>query len=632
MVNYPHHLKLLLLLLCSLALGLGQENLEPLHRNKRTLTTICVEIQPNGPQNEPYFMCKGADFSNGATPASPPQSIYNSPQSGAQMLPQAPFPSFPSFGAGFFPAPTSYEDASSSKLPVPTPPPSSNQESHGAQYGSAGAAAFAPASAPQPYGLPAVSYPAAGGPAAAPSGAYAGPRPAATPTAYADAGPKKPSPVGQTTPMHKPQPASGQTSNGHEYRSPIDSRHRVALDDGVLGMPNVGFQPEELNTQYRRPSGVMEPPMMLVQLPQPAPVPHPYYDDHIMRTFYESLGHQEPQVAQATPLGQQADPIEPLVVPAYPGPEVPPPAPPTPPPPPPSALPTNNVYPKTSSPLDGNACNSCNRPCSAAAENCPSFQPVIIAMPCYGQQQPTHYLAVPGAPGPNAASMPRDSAMMGSPFGGSFGMQPQVGSPYGLGQQVGSAYGMSAPQVGSPFGMGGPFGMAPMMNPFGPFGSLNPFNPFNRILGAQASTTAQPRMRLFGETTATTSMPIAPQFQQPIFQMSSTSSTLAPPIIMSSEATNVPVISAQDKDADDDTGDEEEVESQEATEHPRASDTTVDDEGPELSKSLESKEETFDDMVKKGEDKIKSDKRKRQNSRYSNSSSQSQKRKYLQRL
>ncbi|XP_034474245.1 leucine-rich repeat extensin-like protein 5 isoform X1 [Drosophila innubila] len=411
MVNYPHHLKLLLLLLllCPLALGLGQEDLEPLHRNKRTLTTICVEIQPNGPQNEPYFMCKGADFTNGATPAATPQAadhqqqqqpIYNFPQPGAQLPPQVPFSSFPSFGAGFFPAPSSYEDASNPKAT----PPSSSQQSHGAQYGSAAAASFPPATAPQSYGLPAVSYPTAGGPAAAPGGTFAGPRPASTPTSYADAGAKKPPPVGQTTPMRKSQPTSGQTSNGNEYQSLMDSRHRVAMDEGVLAMPNVGFQPEELNTQYRRPIGVMEPPMMLMQLQQPAPVPHPYYEDHIMRTFYESLGHQEPQVAQAAPL-QQAAHTEPLVAPAYPSPyaaaatapEVsPPPAPPTPPPPP--AQPTYSAYPKSSAPFDGNACNSCNRPCSAPAETCPSFQPVIIAMPCYGQQQPTHYLAVPGSP------------------------------------------------------------------------------------------------------------------------------------------------------------------------------------------------------------------------------------------
>ncbi|KAL7740645.1 hypothetical protein ACLKA6_000021 [Drosophila palustris] len=646
----PQHLKqlLLLLLLCPLALGQGREDLEPLHRNKRTLTTICVEIQPSGPQNEPYFMCKGADFSSGAAPAPAPapqvpqaaekqqQPIYNFAQPGAQMTaPQAPFPSFPSFSAGFFQAPTNYEDASNSKAAQPTSTSSSGQESHGAQYGSAAAAAFAPASAPQSYGLPAVSYPAPGGPQAAPRGTLAGPSPAATPTSYADPGAKKPSPVGQTgqTPMRKSQ-SSG---NPNEYQSLMDGRHRVAMDDGVLGLPNVGFQPEELNAQYRRPVAPMEPPMMLMQLHQPAPVPHPHYDDHIMRTFYESLGHQEPQVAQAAP-SQQAAPIEQLmgqVLPSYAAtaPEVSPPQPPAPPtpPPPPPAQPIYNGYEKPTLPLDGNACNSCNRPCSAPAENCPSFQPVIIAMPCYGQQQPTHYLAVPGSPVPPAPSMPRES-IVAHPFGATFGMAPQVGAPFGghfgIGSQGGPAYGMSAPQVGAPFGMGpqvgGPFGMAPIMNPFGPFGHLNPFNPFNRILGAQVPTTPQPRLRIFGEASTPTTTAAASSATAPVFQVSSSSSTTAPPTRMSTEAADDDVGAGPD-----DVDKEDEDVSQEATELPQ---TTEDDDGPELSKSLESKDDNFDEVIKKSEDKLKSDKRKRQNSRFSNSNSQSQKRKYIQRL
>jgi len=452
MVNYSHHLQLLLLL-CPLALGLGQEELEPLHRNKRTLTTICVEIQPSGPQNEPYFMCKGADFSNGAGPASAPQpaqpdqqqqSMYNFQQAGAQMAPQVPFPSFPSFGAGFFPTSQTYDSPSAISK---TTSPSSGQESHGVQYG-ATPAAFTPGSAPQSYGMPAVSYPASGGPPAVARGTVTGPSPAATPTSYADAGSKKPTTTGQTAQMHKSQPSSGQTSNGNAYESLMDSRHRVAMDDSVLAMPNVGFQSEELNPQYRRP---LEPPMMLMQFQQPPAVPLPYYDDPIMRIFYASQGHQEQQVSQAAPL-QQAAPIEPLVAQvlpaaaapasAYPAPyaaaatapDVPlPPAPPT--PPPPQAQPNYNAYSKPSSPftppapVDGNACNSCNRPCSAPAENCPSYQPVIIAMPCYGQQQPTHYLAVPGSAAPSVPAMSREP-IVGSPFGASFGMPQQVGSPF----------------------------------------------------------------------------------------------------------------------------------------------------------------------------------------------------------
>ncbi|XP_030556087.1 DNA-directed RNA polymerase II subunit RPB1 [Drosophila novamexicana] len=716
MVNYSQHLRLLLLL-CPLALGLAQEEqheqqLEALHRSKRTLTTICVEIKPSGPQEEPYFMCKGTDFSRGGGQAQPaaeeqPQPIQNYPQPEAQPMPmngqyaQAPFPSFPSFGAGFFPIMSNYEEAT----PKATPTSSyQNQspagESHAAAHFGTAPATFAAGPAPQSYGMPAVSYSAAGGAAAAARGTAAGSGPATTPNSYAAAAPTKSPPAAQAAPQPKSQPASSQASNGNPYDALVSSqRHRTAMDQDVLNVPDVGFRQEELNLQYRLPEPMVgaAPPMMWMplaqtQLQQPtaaAQLP-PYYDDPVMRTFYASLEPNEPQVAQAVPM-QQAAPMEPLVA------QVAPPsrpasgympmygqtapaaaaAPPTPPP----SQPAYDANPKSSSgqgyapapgsPVDGNACNSCTRPCSAPLEStsnyntpahCPSFQPVIIAMPCYGQQQPTHYLAVPGSGASSPPALARESmvgssfggpfslaAQMGSPFGNHFGMtSPQVGSAFGMGPQAGSAYGMSAPQLGSNFGMapqvGAPFGLAPVLNPFGPFGSLNPFNPFNRILGAAAPTTQQPRLRLFGapEESTTATLQAAPQYQQAppkTFTLNFSSSTLAPASKVSSEPAAAVVGIARDpddgqKEDDDDDQDDDEDGSHEVTDAPHTAGTTEDVASTldaEVSKSLESKDLTVEQLLKKGEDKLKNEnKRKRHNSR--NSNSNSQKRKYLQRL
>ncbi|KAH8263110.1 hypothetical protein KR044_004758 [Drosophila immigrans] len=675
MLNNPQPLKqlqlqLLLLLLCPLAFGQGQQ-LEPMQRNKRTLTTICVEIQP-GPQSEPYFMCKGADFANDPVPAAVPSpapapqsyqqpatQTYQQPapqsyhQPASQMADQAiynygqpltPFPSFPSFAAGFFQTPSA----------TPSSPPAPPAESPGAAYGagSPAAVAFPPAPAAQSYGLPAVPYPAAGGPAPTARGAAPGAGPATTPAAYAAAGPKKPPPAAQ----HKPSPSQGQGT-------PIaDSRHRVELDDSVLGMPNVGFQHEELHAQYRRPVAALEPPMAFMQLAQPAAVPHPHYDDPIMRTFYSSLGHHEPQSGQTAP-------NEPLVAQVAPAPYQATAA---------EALPEEApgpVYSKPNAlPADGNACNSCNRPCSAPVEqSCPSYQPVIIAMPCYGQQQPTHYLAMPGQPSAAASGLAREP-LVGSafgaawpqvapPFGTAFNMPahqmgagfnmpaPQVGAPFGMPshgfgmsapQAAAQGFGMQSPQVGASFGMqspqvGAPFGMPPVLNPFGAFGALNPFNPFNRILGAAAPTTPQPqtqlqpRLRLFGApdeaTTAATSSTATSgpgtQFPQSTGKYSRPGSPTAPPTRLSTEAADASLgasheVNDDQKEADGDGDETTDDAAQNATEPPSADDTTQDvesAEGADQNKSVESKAATVSELVAKGEDKLKVDKRKRHNSR-----------------
>ncbi|KAH8404874.1 hypothetical protein KR222_007824, partial [Zaprionus bogoriensis] len=574
----------------------------------------CVEIQPNGINgpNEPYFMCKGADF----------QPVQSQPE---YSYTPTPFPSFPSFGAGFFPvdAPSAAGAAAAPKLaPASTTPsafPGPNET-------------FAPAPAAQPYGLPAVSYPAAGSPPATAPGAPTSPGAAATPLAYADAAPKK---------------AAPQANN--PYEGLMGSRHRSDLDPAVLAVPQVDFQPEELQQQYRQSTVASREPMVGAAPQQQRQ--HLYQDDPIMRIFYSSLEPSEPQVAQASPVEQ------PVAAPAY---TVEPAAPP--PPPTPAQFP----------PADGNACNSCARPCAAPLETCPSFQPVIIAMPCYGQQQPTHYLAMP-APAAAPAAPPARDPMQSSPFGmgygmsqqpvgaafgmaphqvgasfgmpspqigAAFGMQsPQVGAPFGMpSPQVGGPFGMAAPHVGLPFGMtspqvGAPFGMPPVLNPFGPFGSLNPFNPFNRILGSAAATTSQPKLRLFGApeeapttTTGTTSAP-------------GVSATSSKNFLSSTEATTTGAsrsLAADHKEQDDDDvveddddgeGEDEAVGSAADTESPQAVATTVGDSVE--SKSVEAKGETVDELLTKGEEKLKSEKRKRQNSRYS---SNSQKRKYLQRL
>ncbi|XP_032592506.1 extensin isoform X2 [Drosophila grimshawi] len=516
MVNYLHHLQqllLLLFLLGMLEIGLAHEDhqSDTLHRSKRTLTTICVEIKPSGPQEEPYFMCRGTDFSRGnnaatataTATADQPQPIPYYAQPAGQAMPinvqyaSVPFPSFPSFGAGFLPILPSYEEAPKAS------PYQSQTPAVETQFGST-AAAIAPAPVAQSYGLPAVPYPAAAGPAAANRGTAVGPSAAPAPPPYADAPPPNP-----TAAAHKSQPAS---SKGQSYDALVGSRYRAAPGDDVMNMPDLGFRLEELQRRPMEPMVGAAPPMTWTRRPQQLPVQ--YEDDPVMRTFYASQEHYDPQMAQAVPMEQLVGQAAPAYPPAYavappiPGVVAPPPS--QPPVPPVPAYTENSKA--TTAPDGNNACNSCNRPCStsdsynAVPAHCPSFQPVIIAMPCYGQQQPTHYLAVPGS----GAPAPQREQMLGSAFGAPpFGMAtPGLGSPFGMSPH----FGMPSPQVGSSFGMapqvGAPFGMAPVLNPFGPFGNLNPFNPFNRILGAAAPTAQQPRMRLFGApqeaTTATT--------------------------------------------------------------------------------------------------------------------------------
>ncbi|XP_022228821.2 trithorax group protein osa [Drosophila obscura] len=589
--------------------------LEPLHRSKRTLTTICVEIKPSGPLEEPYYMCKGEnfgtdnkqscvefkpggaqgelyymckgnDFASGNGQADQPSALpgfpYQKPQQAAPIAHT--FPSFPAFGGGLFPGQQQYEEdgretpatayqeqqrpgqgaqQNPQQQPqnIPQQPQNVPQQlqnvpqqqpqyaerpqqqpfNHQQQLGYPGGTLAPPpaAFAAQSNGLPAVPRPNPGSPSALQYGVAAGPGPTATPTAYNTAAAQK-------------SAAATKTAQGQQYERPtpvVGSRHQPGMDGDVLGMPRVGFQAEEFRQRYRGSMGEapikkqQQQPQQQQELAEPQMVwlpPSPVddlHDDPVMRSFYNSLAPSEPIVGAAAPpmakaaagptVGaaeppprtphhpsrnqpmQLAVPIEPLVGQSYQpfyGQSAEPQAPPTLPPPPPAYArpevpPSSSLEPTTNG--YNSYCNGCNapvmpRPCSADtgvsySTMCPSFQPVIIAMPCY-EQQPTHYLALPNRAPSVGGGITRtygNELPAGSPYGPSYGVNQQVGSPYGMSQQVGSAYGMQQ-QVGSPFGanqqggstfganqqggstfganqqVGSPFGMTPQVgSPFG---------------------------------------------------------------------------------------------------------------------------------------------------------------------
>ncbi|KAH8298128.1 hypothetical protein KR018_007101, partial [Drosophila ironensis] len=603
------------------------------------LTTICVEIRPSSPQEEPYYMCRGANFEaenrhqscvavksqgeNGEpvyvcrgveyqSPAGdrrPVQDLFPDTNH-KQQIPAVPtFPSFPAFGGGSFAQQqqSQYQAIDAPPHPQSTPyqeqpyqphQPTPEQQQPATRFGFYGNhMAATPASpAAQPYGVPAVFQPPLVGPQAAPSGAAVGPGSTAP------------------TPSHDPAANQGAANTFRQSELVGSSRHRPGLDEEILSMPNVEHSREELNQQYRRPVEQRTNPqeqMMWVPLAQTQD-PH---EDPVMRAFYKSLAVAEPTSNREEQLPRYiAAPTNPIVGQYQQGP----------PPPPFPPSPQAYVQQELTNPTH---CSEC----SASAPNvqcptspigdgmkyiCPTFQPVIIAMPCYSPQQPVR-AQIAAAPVPN-------------PYVQSFGMGGQVGSP----QMLGQAFGRD-PQVSAPFGL--PMGVGPIINPFGPFGNLNPFNPFNRILGSPPTAAPRPMPnpnffeRVFNfnggttEGSLTTDSLVAAEVTTARSGKLNFSATTPVPTTPMAETPNVAEPAPHDggddgaDSAEDEGEDEEEVEGKST---PSPSTFEADESGDEKDSK------TAKQLVNKATELLASEKRKRHNSR----SSIPQKRKYLQQL
>ncbi|KAH8282374.1 hypothetical protein KR054_007292 [Drosophila jambulina] len=497
METHPQARKMQLIWICLsiwLAAGATAKNSvpeEPRHRSKRTMTTICVEIRPSSPQDEPYYMCRGANFGaetgqqgcvevknqgGGQEPVYMCQGMEppkKSPTASENYQPGSvhTFPSFPAFGGGSNQAHPQFAENPINQFPPPSPTPYQEQSSHPqplpqqsqtparGHSGFYGSPVAAPSFAPPAHspGLPSVPYPTLGSPPAAPAGPPNGPGPAAT------------------SPSH--DPAADQSWP-----------KRPSQEYGLVGSsPDfpMGFRPEDLNQQYRRPVSQPQDQLMWVPVTH-SPEPE---NDPVMRAFYSSLAGAGSQSQEATVPAELA-PVEPMVgqgAPNY--------APGLAPPPTPyfnqgEMLPSPNPCQGCSAPPAPLQCQTPADSGASYSSSCPSFQPVIITMPCYGQQQqPTPYYSVPRtAPG----ILQRPPPTLGAPFGLAPApvASPFGGNPFGISQ----GFGMDQ-QVGGPFGMGMQLGMG--LNPFGPFGSLNPFNPFNRILGAPVQATPAPNNNFF---------------------------------------------------------------------------------------------------------------------------------------
>ncbi|XP_017079452.2 LOW QUALITY PROTEIN: basic proline-rich protein [Drosophila eugracilis] len=635
---------------------------ELLHRSKRTMTTICVEIRPSGPQDEPYYMCRGANFGG----ENPQQSCVEVRNQGGQGEPfymcrgaesaglglgpegvpsveqSRPvndhsvvqhdsvnnFPWYPALEGGSYPqqsvtgdpvhqaqptGPSTYQKFQREPLP--------QQHQAQAQYGFNGSpiAAPAPALPAQSYGLPELSHPIIGSPPTASPGASAGPGPATTPASF--------------------DPASPARSSNRPSENGIaeNSRHQFRFPEDVLSVPDVGFKWDEPNQRYLRPGGVgnqarpqdefMRVPLSHSQEPE---------NDPVMKAFYSSLADTGYATHEASaPAGNKEVPGEPRVGKMTPGyssyssqyPEAP--APPSLPPPPPmyshpEASPSPNPY------YTGCSAPPPPFPCSAPQDNgvsysssCPSFQPVIIAMPCYGPRQPTPSFGLPRAPfgtmsrQPMATPFGLDPAPVAGPFGGAFGM----GRPFGMTPQMGAqGYDMEN-QVGGPFGMGMQLGMG--LNPFGPFGALNPFNPFNRILGASPTNAPTPNdnffQRVFKLDDETTSSPeTAPN---------SESHSEKPGKLNFSSSTPTPSSSEQpDSDVGDAQGSPEHEDSVEDID--KEDDQAVTTTTPASEVEASGDGHGIQVLVSKASELLMPDKRKRHNSR----SKSPQKHRYLQQL
>ncbi|XP_017115172.1 protein transport protein SEC31 [Drosophila elegans] len=630
------------------------------HRSKRTMTTICVEIRPSSPKDEPYYMCRGANFADG----SGQQSCVEVRHQGGEGEPfymcrgadstgpgdefstttnphpaghNFPFP--PAFGGGSYPQQTLPGDPVHQVQPSAGPTthqeepqwqPLPQQHQPHAQYGLYGnpMAAHPPASPAQSSGLPQLSQPLVGSPPAATPGATAGPGPTATPPA--------------------PDPAAPPRSSNRPMEFSIvgNSRHRFGLEDEVQAWPDAGFRRDALDQQHRQTDPrdqLMWVPLSHTENPE---------NDPVMKAFYSSLsGSGSPTQDNQEQISQASVPVvEPMMGQMASGysphntqyPEAP--APPTLPPPPPTYS-----YQSEVSPPPNPYCSGCSAPaqpvgqCPTQPDNgvsystsCPSFQPVIISMPCYGQRpQPTPYFALPRAsPGmgilrspPMATPFGLDTGPVAGPFGGGgFGMAGQLGSPFGMAPQMGApGYDMQH-QVGGPFGMGMQLGMG--LNPFGPFGALNPFNPFNRILAAPAPNVPASNGNLFqrvfnfdqgAEGTSTTeAAPRTEAHSGRTSKLNFSSSTT--PSSSDQPDANANVSEARDSSEDEDSAEDIDKDEEPAVTTPLPeADADVSADAPEIQA-----------LVSKAAELLKPDKRKRHNPR--SSGRVPQKHRYLQQL
>ncbi|XP_016983715.2 AT-rich interactive domain-containing protein 1A [Drosophila rhopaloa] len=670
METFPKSFKMLFLWSCLIiglsvpasATGAGEVSR---HRSKRTMTTICVEIRPSSPKDEPYYMCRGANFADGngqqgcvevrhqggegepfymcrgaestvpgnenrpspeiSPPINPPPTVQHDSVHNFQLL--------PAFGGGSYaqqaiPEGSIHQDQSARPTPYQEEPhqqPPPQQHQPHAQYGFYGhpMAAHPAASPAQSSGVPELSHPIVGSPPATPTGVSSGPGPAATP------------------PTHDPAAYSRSSSRPKDHEIVGSSRDRFRFEDD--------FKRDDLNQQYRKPVNQPLPQDQLMWVPL-SHTEDPE-NDPVMRAFYGSLsgagspaqkalaaaGNKEELVPQATVpvdpmVGQIASGYSPYNI-QYP--EVP--APPTLPPPPPT-------YPQSEvSPPPNPYCSGCSASpppfqCPTQPDNgvsystsCPSFQPVIISMPCYGQRQPAPYFALPRTPAgilrgqPMATPFGLAPAPVGSPLGGGFGMAGQFGNPFGMNPQMGGQGFDMEHQVGGPFGMGMQFGMG--LNPFGPFGALNPFNPFNRMLGAPAHNVAAPNGNFFqrvfnfnqgDENTSTTEAAPYPEAQsERSGKLNFSSSTTEP---ATSEQSDSIVRIAHERVEDEDSAEDMDRDDDQAETTPLpASDADVSDDGAGIQ-----------ELVSKAAELLKPDKRKRHNTR--SSGRIAQKHRYLQQL
>ncbi|XP_037731826.1 uncharacterized protein LOC119562709 isoform X2 [Drosophila subpulchrella] len=440
MGTYPQTVKLLFLLCLAIALlvppgttGVGQEDspisVGLLHRSKRTMTTICAEITPGGSQDEPYYMCRGANFGgeNG-------QNCVKVRNQGGQGEPfymcRGPNPGLsPAINSHYaiqhdsvhnFPSVPALEVGSTSHQAV--------SEDHIQQDQPAGSTSYQ--KKPHYPHLPQQHQPHAhsrfyGSHLAAPSSVDS---------------PPVASPGISTGPARSSNHPNNKEMVGH-------SRHQFNFKGDVLAVPNLGFQQDELNQELCRPENQPYPEdqLMWVSLSHTQGPEN----DPVMKAFYSSLtsagamapADNQPVSVPLEPIGKMASGYSHFDS-QYPG---------------ASAPATLSSPPSTYSQAELSA--DPNQHCSGHSASvppfqcltqpnigvslrtsCPNLQPVIITMPCYGQRQPTPYIALPRTPPGIVRSKTKaipfglDKGPMVSPFGGGFGLGSQFGSPFGMNQ------------------------------------------------------------------------------------------------------------------------------------------------------------------------------------------------------